>query len=370
MSCSSAPIASARSRPGGTPRRSPSWTASSATRRVCCSVDASFSARRTMSARTCGPSSASSAATSSAAARSPVAGATARRGAGRARPGCRSRASRSVSEGVAAPPADAPRLTEHLRGARARATDAGTPTGRRRGASARTCASRAARVSANRPIVNDERPERRPGRPPSGWLGDDRGSAKPSAPRKRIQTTVTTCSRRSRPRPSLAAQARVRREAEDCRADRQRRPAGKREQAVVLLVEEDLGRRERMDQQQGRHRGEGGADRDRADVAAARARARQQDGRDAGDEHRRADRDHVRHVEVVGLVRAEDDEQRERAPRGRRRAGQLDRHWTAADLAIGAFAKMIGRPAVRLDRRLTLRGRDPSEWKVTLPTAY
>ena len=74
MSCSSAPIASARSRPGGTPRRSPSWTASSATRRVCCSVDASFSARRTISARTCGPSSASSAATSSAAARSPVSG--------------------------------------------------------------------------------------------------------------------------------------------------------------------------------------------------------------------------------------------------------------------------------------------------------
>ena len=67
-------MARSRSRPGERPTRSPSWTASIATRRVWPSVYSSFSARRTISARTRGPRKASSRATRSAARRSPVSG--------------------------------------------------------------------------------------------------------------------------------------------------------------------------------------------------------------------------------------------------------------------------------------------------------
>ena len=58
----------------GEAERSPISTASAATRRVCSSVELSFSASRTMSARTRAPRNASSAATSSTARRSPTSG--------------------------------------------------------------------------------------------------------------------------------------------------------------------------------------------------------------------------------------------------------------------------------------------------------
>ena len=72
MSWSRPPIASARSRAAGRSRCSPTATASPATRRVCSSVEESFSASRTISARTRAPRNASSAETSSRARRSPT----------------------------------------------------------------------------------------------------------------------------------------------------------------------------------------------------------------------------------------------------------------------------------------------------------
>ena len=71
MSWSSPPSASPRSRTAGRPSSSPTWTERSATRRVCSSVYASFSARETSSARTCEPRNASSCVTSSTARRLP-----------------------------------------------------------------------------------------------------------------------------------------------------------------------------------------------------------------------------------------------------------------------------------------------------------
>ena len=303
MSCSSAPIASARSRPAGTPRRSPSCTASSATRRVCCSVEASFSARRTISARTCGPSSASSAATSSAAARSPVSGCD----------GASRRRSSATGMPIASMPSVSstwlphqPRLhgrPAHRGGQRERQPadadadrEVGAAPGERERAPAR--AVRAARTGrATRASVAIAGPP-----PGSGWAGTRSGSIRPVAPSARIQATVTNCSRRSSPsapgprRRGCAARQRI------AAPTGSVAPPAKASSPVLFLAEEHLRGRERMDQQQRRHRGERGADRDGANVAAPRSGAGQRDRGDAGDQHRDPDGDHVGHVEVVELV--------------------------------------------------------------------
>ena len=225
---------------------------------------------------------------------------------------------------VTAPPAGGPDLAEHLGGHREGEppnADADPEIGAAAGQRERAPA--AARDQPEQAERHDQRGDRRA--PTGVRLGrDKRRVGEPERAEEEDPGDHDDLQPPEQPEALAAAQARVRREAENGGADRQRGAAGERDEAGLVLVEEDLRSGERVDQQEGRDRGEGGAHRNGPHVVATGARARQEHGGDAGDEHRRADGDHVRHIEVLQAARAEREQQRS----GRSNGGGKHGGWT------------------------------------------
>ena len=306
MSWSRPPIARWRSVAGGRRSSSPTAQASVATRRVCSSVDRSFSARSTISERTRGPRNASSAPTSSVAARSPTSGA---RGAAVAQVehgGDRDQHDAQQLHGVAeveGPGAVAEQQLRHERPAEPDAADAGQQVGRAAGE--RVGPGRAQGEQREEGGADDEQHDRRARCRPAARSARRRARAARSSRAPRIATARTACS------ASTGRRLTGRRIAGSALSASTVAPAGSDAapaRAITPLSPDDDPRGgEPVDREQRGHGREGGAEQHGAAVARPRTRHGEPDRGGGGDER-------------PGRDEPEVDRRRRRAPRARRRS--------------------------------------------------